>query len=148
MLRSRLSLAGLAMLSLALFLTAQSTASSPDPTPAVGTPRTPLTELARMALVAPDIVRIPIVKEHPSSAPPDAARFSHWSHNQIGCYGCHNTIFPKRKMGFTHADMEQGLFCGSCHNGRLAWSPNDKRVTCETCHVGKSAEIDTDDLFE
>lgn len=102
-----------------------------------------------VALGAPESVRIPKVKEHPSTDPPDAALFSHWSHSEFSCFACHPSIFPKRRKGFTHADMKQGRFCGACHNGERAWSPGADGVDCETCHVPKKEQRETDeDIFD
>ena len=100
----------------------------------------------------PESVRIPIVKEHGTGDPPDAALFSHWTHQQYHCYECHPSIFPKRKLGFTHADMNQGKFCGACHDGNRSWHhENDASISCETCHVEREPseldDLDIDDLF-
>jgi len=103
-----------------------------------------------LALGLPNEVRIPIVRDHGAGDPPDAALFSHWDHDSFSCASCHPSTFPQRRAGFTHADMEAGRFCGSCHNGRLAFGPKDKGVGCETCHVAKSKkpEIDENDLWK
>ena len=99
-----------------------------------------------------DTVRIPIVKEHPASDPPEPAQFSHWTHGEARCYACHPAVFPKGKKGFLHKDMEKGLYCGSCHNGVQAWDVDDDDIECEACHVpypGATDEIeDFDSLFE
>lgn len=102
-----------------------------------------------LALGMPDKVRIPIVRPHGAGDPPDAAIFSHWDHDSYGCVSCHPSIFPQRKLGFTHDDMERGRYCGSCHDGQLAFSPKDKGVECESCHVPSKPrpEIDEDDLW-
>lgn len=102
-----------------------------------------------VALGVPDRVRIPIVRDHGAGDPPDAALFSHWDHDTFTCVSCHPSTFPQRKVGFTHDDMNQGRFCGSCHDGRTAFGPKDKGVECETCHVPtKKREIDEDDLWK
>lgn len=101
-----------------------------------------------VALGMPDTVRIPIVKDHGAGDPPDAALFSHWAHDTYSCTSCHPGIFPQARLGFTHADMDEGRFCGSCHDGREAFSPRDSGVSCETCHVpSKKREIDEDELW-
>lgn len=102
-----------------------------------------------VALGVPDRVRIPPVKDHGAGNPPDAALFSHWAHGTYTCVSCHPGTFPQRKLGFTHYDMEQGLFCGSCHDGRTAFGPKDRGVECETCHVPTTRrDIDEDDLWK
>ncbi len=83
----------------------------------------------------PDAVRIPIVTPTPGRVPAAAALFRHGTHAQFGCYGCHPSIFPRERVGFTHADMQSGRFCGACHDGAGAFAIPD--VACETCHVGK-----------
>ena len=104
------------------------------------------------AMTMPESVRIPIVEPHGTGEPPDAALFSHWTHSQYQCYECHPSIFPQRKLGFTHADMRQGKFCAACHDGNLAWHfEDDSSISCETCHVEREPDdlddIDFDDLF-
>lgn len=103
-----------------------------------------------LALGVPDKVRIKIAKEHGAGDPTDAALFSHWEHDAYTCASCHPSTFPQRRMGFTHDDMNQGKFCGSCHDGRIAFSPKDKGVDCETCHVptAPKRDINEDDLWK
>ena len=99
-----------------------------------------------LALNAPDGVRIPTVREHPPTDPPDSALFRHWSHDDYQCVACHPGVFPQRRLGFTHDDMKAGAFCGSCHNGSEAFAPTGKGIDCETCHVPEKTE--DDDLDE
>lgn len=103
-----------------------------------------------LALGMPDTVRIPIVRPHGPGDPQDAALFSHWEHDTYMCVSCHPSTFPQRRVGFTHDDMNAGRFCGSCHDGRVAFGPKDKGVECETCHVStsKKPEIDENDLWK
>ena len=100
----------------------------------------------------PDRVRIPIVKAHDASDPPDPGVFSHWLHGEFRCYACHPAVFPQQRRGFTHADMKRGAYCGACHNGRVAWLVDDDRIECETCHVAAAGtsheDVDVDDLFK
>jgi c(7)-type cytochrome triheme protein len=102
-----------------------------------------------VGLGVPDRVRIPKAREHGQGEPPDAALFSHWAHDTYTCASCHPGTFPQRKLGFTHADMDKGRFCGSCHDGRTAFGPKDRGVECETCHVptAPKREIDEDQLW-
>jgi c(7)-type cytochrome triheme protein len=89
---------------------------------------------AAPAWTAPDAVRIPMKAERDKGDPPDAALFSHWEHNRFYCYSCHPSVFPQRRLAFTHDDMDEGRFCGTCHDGKRAFSPDDDDIECETCH--------------
>ena len=89
---------------------------------------------AAPAWTAPDTIRIPPVIEHGKGDPPDPALFSHWKHGRFYCYTCHPSVFPQRRLGFTHEDMDEGRFCGTCHDGKRAFSPDDDDVECESCH--------------
>ncbi len=102
-----------------------------------------------VALGVPDRVQIPATREHGPGDPPDSATFSHWQHDTFTCVSCHPSVFPQRKLGFTHADMEKGRYCGSCHDGKSAFGPKDRGVECETCHVPTrpKRDIDEDQLW-
>jgi c(7)-type cytochrome triheme protein len=89
--------------------------------------------LALAAFAVPDQVRIPKTRPHPPGAPQARARFSHWGHGAYRCFACHPGIFPQELVGFTHADMNQGRFCGCCHDGREAKAVAAHR--CESCHA-------------
>lgn len=69
---------------------------------------------------------------YPSSSLQPAV-FSHVSHTAIfECASCHTALF-KFKMGGSGMKMDdlyQGKFCGSCHNGQMAFGVSD----CEKCH--------------
>jgi c(7)-type cytochrome triheme protein len=62
-----------------------------------------------------------------------AVPFSHQSHARMNkCGDCHSALFPMKK-GTTKVTMDalyQGKLCGSCHNGKTAFSSND----CARCH--------------
>lgn len=73
------------------------------------------------------------------SAPgsPGPVRFSHETHVAIAdnkCLGCHPASFrmlrPTRAA--THAEMEAGRLCGTCHDGRAA---SGVQEDCEHCHA-------------
>lgn len=85
----------------------------------------------RPALSMPDSVRIPIVEPHPEGLP--AARFLHGRHDQFNCGACHPALFPKWRAGFTHRDMNEGRFCGACHDGAAAFDLAS--AECKSCHV-------------
>lgn len=101
-----------------------------------------------VALGVPDTVRIPPVKQR-AATDLEPAVFSHWQHSTYTCASCHPSTFPQRKLGFTHAEMEQGRFCGSCHDGETAFAPKAKGVDCETCHVPtRKRDINEDELWD
>jgi c(7)-type cytochrome triheme protein len=81
----------------------------------------------------PDSVRIPPVKPHPQGAPKDPALFRHDRHDNFTCATCHPAMFPMWRAGFTHVDMNDGRFCGQCHDGDAASDISD--LQCTTCHV-------------
>jgi len=81
----------------------------------------------------PATLRIPHVKPHPPGTPAADAEFSHRSHGGFQCYACHPSIFPQVRKGFTHAQMREGQYCGSCHDGQTAIAI--QRFSCESCHV-------------
>ncbi|HTP66313.1 MAG TPA: cytochrome c3 family protein [Geobacteraceae bacterium] len=64
------------------------------------------------------------------------AVFSHKFHlTSYNCKDCHTSVFPY-KVGvkkFTMAEMEQGKGCGTCHNGKDAFSAAGD---CDRCHKG------------
>jgi c(7)-type cytochrome triheme protein len=88
------------------------------------------------ALAMPVVVRVPVVRPHGKADPTEAGVFSHWQHDEYPCTTCHPTIFPKARVGFTHDDMDEGKFCGACHNGQSAPPAGGERAACRsTCHA-------------
>jgi c(7)-type cytochrome triheme protein len=90
--------------------------------------------LSSVALGAafPAVLRIP--RRNPGAAAfPPRALFSHRTHQSFGCYACHPSVFPQAAVGFTHAEMQDGKFCGRCHDGRSAFAIPG--ATCARCHV-------------
>ena len=87
--------------------------------------------LSWSTVAMPDAVRIPVLTPREGTPPP--ALFRHGRHAHLSCYGCHPSLFPKRREGFTHADMEGGRLCAACHDGGGAFAIPD--VPCERCHV-------------
>lgn len=63
--------------------------------------------------------------------------FPHWFHRiRFQCRVCHAELGFKMRVGsndITMADIIEGKFCGACHNGDVAWSPEN----CDLCHSGK-----------
>ena len=66
------------------------------------------------------------------------AVFPHWFHRiRFKCYACHPSIF-QMKAGADNITMDaigEGKFCGTCHNGKIAWEIGFN--TCPKCHAGK-----------
>jgi c(7)-type cytochrome triheme protein len=63
--------------------------------------------------------------------------FPHWFHRiRFRCKVCHNELGFKMRAGANDvlmADIIEGRFCGMCHNGDIAWSPEN----CDLCHSGQ-----------
>ncbi len=64
--------------------------------------------------------------------------FSHERHVNVAklkCTDCHTKIFPMKKqdLGMTKAMHGQDKFCGTCHNGKKAFSQNND-ADCGKCH--------------
>jgi len=64
--------------------------------------------------------------------------FSHWSHRtQYKCRVCHSELGFPMKRGATEiseGDLENGLFCGACHNGEIAFVARAEGSDCKRCH--------------
>ena len=64
--------------------------------------------------------------------------FSHESHvkqHKVKCNDCHPKIFKTKKsdLKMTQADFTQGKYCGSCHDGKKAFSAVAE-ADCVKCH--------------
>lgn len=63
--------------------------------------------------------------------------FPHWFHRiRFRCKACHADLGFKFKAGGNDINMLKiidGQYCGSCHNGAIAWSVEN----CNLCHSGK-----------
>ncbi|GBD99179.1 hypothetical protein BMS3Abin07_01212 [bacterium BMS3Abin07] len=61
--------------------------------------------------------------------------FSGKKHADAGkkCNDCHPKIFKMKKGAdkITMKDIRAGKFCGTCHNGKIAF----KTTNCKKCHV-------------
>jgi c(7)-type cytochrome triheme protein len=86
-----------------------------------------------LALAIPASVRIPRGADHRSFAPAAQALFSHTAHQPLRCFACHPSLFPQAPLAFDHAAMDDGHFCGACHEGHRA--PAISGYACERCHV-------------
>lgn len=60
--------------------------------------------------------------------------YPHWLHRlYYDCKTCHQDIFIMKRGAnkINHATMKMGFMCGTCHNGKTAFSTEGK---CEMCH--------------
>jgi len=69
--------------------------------------------------------------------------FSHKFHvteRKLQCPECHIKPFQMKKLAaspqMTMAKLNEGQFCGSCHNGKKAFATKDAK-DCARCHVKK-----------
>ena len=64
--------------------------------------------------------------------------FPHWSHRiKFTCRVCHYELdfeFDVNKTEITEEDNRNGIFCGTCHNGKEAFGHTEKN--CDRCHTG------------
>jgi c(7)-type cytochrome triheme protein len=64
--------------------------------------------------------------------------FSHWFHRiRFRCKVCHSELGFEMRVGaneITMSDIIDGKFCGMCHNGDVAWAPEN----CDLCHSGRT----------
>ena len=62
--------------------------------------------------------------------------YPHWFHRiRFQCRVCHSEIGFEMRVGANQITMEDiidGKFCGTCHNGEIAWSVDN----CDLCHSG------------
>ncbi len=73
--------------------------------------------------------------------------FSHTLHTGIyKCDDCHNKLFTTgaQRKSYTMAQMEKGLSCGACHNGKTAFSV---ATECGKCHPFKDIQFVADARF-
>jgi len=63
--------------------------------------------------------------------------FPHWFHRiRFRCKVCHAELGFEMRAGSNDVSMNdiiEGRFCGACHNGDIAWAPDN----CHLCHSGK-----------
>jgi c(7)-type cytochrome triheme protein len=90
-----------------------------------------------------------VINNYSKGTPVSPVVFDHWLHRaKFTCRLCHVDIGFAMKAGETDiraADNINGYYCGSCHNGKIAFSScnNDYGVkhseTCDRCHsLGKT----------
>lgn len=67
--------------------------------------------------------------------------FSHWSHRtRYTCRVCHwelDFAFKSGQTEITEADNRNGLYCGACHDGKIAFGHVEG--SCDKCHTGSLA---------
>ncbi|QOX80322.1 cytochrome c3 family protein [Trichlorobacter lovleyi] len=93
--------------------------------------------LAAGVAVAASYPEAPIVYDKPVRG----VIFSHKAHvdKGLGCDMCHNHLFEQQakkvqaNKDFVMESLYQGKYCGTCHNGSLAFASNTR---CATCHIG------------
>jgi c(7)-type cytochrome triheme protein len=53
----------------------------------------------------------------------------------LACTECHTQVFPMQKHAteMTMAEINEGKFCGTCHNGERAFKTSDG-ANCMKCH--------------
>jgi c(7)-type cytochrome triheme protein len=66
--------------------------------------------------------------------------FPHWFHRiRFRCKVCHDELGFKMRAGANDvrmADIANGKFCGTCHNGSVAWAAD----RCDLCHSGRPGQ--------
>jgi len=68
--------------------------------------------------------------------------YPHWIHRiWFECKVCHQDIFVMQRWRneITHKKIAEGKQCGRCHNGKMAFSAEEK---CERCHLAGMAIAD------
>jgi c(7)-type cytochrome triheme protein len=52
----------------------------------------------------------------------------------LKCSDCHPKVFPmKKETKITMAKIDEGKYCGACHNGQEAFKANEQ-ANCQRCH--------------
>jgi c(7)-type cytochrome triheme protein len=78
-----------------------------------------------------------VINNHSDAAGMRPVVFPHWFHRvRFRCKVCHADLGFQFKAGGNEINMLKiidGQFCGSCHNGELAWSVEN----CNLCHSAK-----------
>jgi c(7)-type cytochrome triheme protein len=97
--------------------------------------------LAESSAPAPELRLPPDVVYQHAVRPDSAVVFRHTTHVAMAgnrCVGCHPAPFHMlRPSGpISHADMDAGRSCGTCHDGHTAFGVKD-RSACQSCHTGR-----------
>jgi c(7)-type cytochrome triheme protein len=98
------------------------------------------------SLVAnPVMSQMPIPKDfsYEETKPMPPVPFSHDLHvtqKKLKCTECHTKIFKMKKLAaspeMTMAKLNEGQFCGTCHNGTKSFATKDAKA-CTRCHKKK-----------
>lgn len=71
--------------------------------------------------------------------------FSHWAHRIFyTCNVCHTELEFNMKVNtteITQAEIEDGLYCGACHDGRRAFSAATNCAVCHNGDIGHGREL-------
>ena len=74
--------------------------------------------------------------------PLKAVLFTHDNHGEdmgMDCESCHNELFlmqagaAQENEDFNHDSMDEGNYCGACHDGSTAFTYETR---CTSCHIG------------
>lgn len=78
-----------------------------------------------------------VINEFSEEAEMRPVVFPHWFHRiRYRCKVCHADLGFKFQAGGNEINMLKiidGEYCGACHNGEIAWSPEN----CDLCHSGE-----------
>ncbi len=78
-----------------------------------------------------------VLNRHAEAAGMRPVVFPHWFHRiRFRCKVCHHELGFEMRAGandISMLDIVNGKFCGMCHNGQVAWAPEN----CDLCHSGK-----------
>lgn len=91
--------------------------------------------LAAVPAVAEDLGDVKFAREVPGTEQIPPAIFPHSMHRIVyKCAACHNGLFPMKAAStkVTMDAIQDGKYCGSCHNGKLAFASTFD--TCSRCH--------------
>jgi c(7)-type cytochrome triheme protein len=93
-----------------------------------------------------------VMKNHAARVDSDPVVFPHWLHRaKYTCRLCHVDLgfaMTAGETGVSEEDNRNGLYCGACHNGTLAFAPEEAQDEgepiqhCDRCHsLGKEVEL-------
>ncbi|RNC70100.1 MAG: cytochrome C [Desulfuromonadales bacterium] len=105
---------------------------------------------SQRAFALTQCTRCHVTKEVPVDIPNfGAVIFSHSFHLGLGAYGCedcHNALFRARtdNPNVTMKEMEKGISCGACHDGKTAFSV---KGDCTKCHKVRDIPYAADATF-